>query len=243
MTGDTTMPMGPFPDTEWTLVFRAAQDGQEQRQALADLLRRYLPALKAHLVRRKKIDRDRANDLVQGFAADKIVERDLLRHVTGKDGKFRTFLLTSLDRYVISQWRREGAQKRSPKELRSMDQVPEPGFSIPDPFDVAWAREVVGESLRQMQAECRASERVDIWQVFECRIVTPILDRTEPPPYGEVVRRFGFRSPAQASNVLVTAKRMFARIIRAVVADYVKDERGIDTEIGELREILAAAPA
>jgi len=35
-----------------------------------------------------------------------------------------------------------------------------------DVFDVAWAREVIAETLRRMQAECEAAGRDDIWRVF-----------------------------------------------------------------------------
>jgi hypothetical protein len=57
------------------------------------------------------------------------------------------------------------------------------------------------------------------------------------------VEKFGFRSPTEASNALVTAKRMFVRALRAVVAEYARDENGIDREIEELRAILSRGSA
>jgi hypothetical protein len=58
-----------------------------------------------------------------------------------------------------------------------------------------------------------------------------------------VVVRFGFKSPTEASNALVTAKRMFVRALRSVVAEYATDEAGINGEIEELRAILSRAGA
>jgi len=239
MADDASIPLGGFPETQWSLVFRAGGGDEVRREAMGELLGRYLPALKAHLVLRKRVDPDRANDLVQGFAADKVVERDLLGHVTGGKGKFRTFLLTAFDRYVISEFRRRTAKKRSPGRLMSLDDVDQEGPAPSDPFDVAWARELLREVLDRMRAECRATERPDIWDVFECRVLTPTLEDTKPVPYEQVVRRFGFRSPSHASHVLETAKRMFARLLRSAVEEYVGEAGDVEAEIGELREILS----
>ena len=52
-------------------------------------------------------------------------------------------------------------------------------------------------------------------------------------------RQYGFRSPAQAANVLITAKRMFARFVRAVIAEYMEEDGNVETEITELKRILA----
>ena len=77
-------------------------------------MRQYLPALKAHLLFKRTVPRDRVEDILQGFVVDKVVEHHLLSRATRKKGKFRTFLLTVLDRYVIDQQRRENAQRRRP---------------------------------------------------------------------------------------------------------------------------------
>jgi hypothetical protein len=43
----------------------------------------------------------------------------------------------------------------------------------------------------------------------------------------------------QAANALVTAKRMFTRILRGVIGEYESDEEEIDSEIDDLHKILA----
>ena len=54
-----------FHTTHWSLVARAgAPPGQEQRRALGELVARYLPALRAHLVAYEKIDPHEADDLL-----------------------------------------------------------------------------------------------------------------------------------------------------------------------------------
>ncbi len=55
-----------FPTTAWSLVARAGrEDSQQRREALGQLLVRYLPALQAHLVYRRRFTPDEADDLIQ----------------------------------------------------------------------------------------------------------------------------------------------------------------------------------
>jgi len=235
-----------FPSTAWSLVARAGAEGECQREALGQLLARYLPALSAHLVYRRGLRPEEADDMVQEFITGKIVERDLIARADQELGKFRTFLLTALDRFVSNQVRNQRAKKRSPGEgmLVSMgdrDDAVSAEAGPSDVFDVAWARGVITQALDEVRRECGASDRSDIWGVFECRVVGPTLEGAAPPSYRELVKRFGFRSPTQASNALTTAKRMYARALRNVVAEYAGEGHEIESELEELRKVLARA--
>lgn len=235
-----------FPSTAWSLVARAGRGGQSQREALGQLLARYLPALSAHLVFRRGLRPEEADDMVQEFITGKIVEKDLIARADQELGKFRTFLLTALDRFVSNQVRNQRAKKRNPGEgmLVSMgdrDDAVSGEAGPSDVFDVAWARGVITQALEEVRRECGASDRADIWGVFECRVVRPTLEGAAQPSYRELVKRFGFGSPTQASNALTTAKRMYARALRSVVAEYAGDSRQIESELEDLRKILARA--
>jgi hypothetical protein len=238
-----------FPATHWSLVARAGQtDPEARREALGELLSRYVPALRAHLVYRKRLPPDRADDMVQQFVADKILARDLIARADRRLGKLRTFLLTALDRFVKNQLRDESARKRAAGSGARVGwdehrDGPSVGEEASAAFDVAWARSVIHEALRRMQAECERSGRPELWGVFECRVVGPILDGAPPVGYCELVERFRFESPTQASNVLTTAKRMYARALRAVVGEYAEGEEEIEAELRDLWQILARCGA
>lgn len=215
-----------------------------QNEAMGELLSRYLPALKSHFVLRKKLAPDRVDDLLQSFIATKVLAGDFLSRARRDKGRFRSFLLASVERHVIDAFREENAQKRSPGQgmMLSLDALPDiSGGQLGNVFDTAWAREVIAEALRRVQRECEASGRAAFWGVFEARVVAPALEGQKPPGYDTLVAKFGFDSPMQASNALITAKRMFARALRSVVAEYAKDEREVDSEIQELRMALAHA--
>ncbi len=234
-----------FPATQWSLVARAGQDDVEgRREALGQLLGRYLPALQAHLVHQKRLAPEKADDLVQEFVTSKIIEKDLIARADQQLGKLRTFLLTALDRFVMNQLRNERAKKRAPSEgaVVAFDEQHGGGPAGQRPsetFDVAWARGVISQALQQMRDECELTGRDDLWGVFECRVIGPTLEGTEPVDYATLVQRFGFQTPSQASNALTTAKRMYARALRAAIGQYAVDQQEIESELIDLKEILA----
>jgi RNA polymerase sigma-70 factor (ECF subfamily) len=233
-----------FPVTRWSLVGRAGLGGeQDARRALGTLLQRYLPALRSHLVARKRIRPDDADELLQGFVAGKVLERNLIGSADQSRGKFRSFLLTALDRYVIDEQRRQAALKRRPTgdELEALDQ-PARGQSPSRAFDLEWARQVLADAMGRMREECQRSGRNDLWEIFQERLVLPATEGAEPMPYEALVSRYGIQSPAQASNLMITSKRMFARHLRAVVGQYVDEPGEIDAELRDLRRIASARP-
>src|SRR5262249_52386052 len=153
--------------------------------------------------------------------ANKVLEQGLIARADPDKGRFRALLVTSLNHYVIDVYRHQSGTPAA-FSLSDSDRTSVIGDaeSPSDVFDVAWARELLGEALRRMRPECENTGRIDIWGIFESRILGPILEGTTSLPYELLVARFGFRSPTQAANALVTAKRMFARVLRAVVGEY-----------------------
>jgi RNA polymerase sigma-70 factor (ECF subfamily) len=241
----------PFPVTRWSLISRArGAPDLTSRQALDELLRRYLPALKTHLVLTRRLDPDRADDLLQSFAAARVVEQGLLDRVGPGRGRFRTYLLHAMNNFLVDQIRAARAQKRSAGDVHSFGAAEggppiDPADDAPTPadaFDQAWARQVIDQAAALMREQCAREDRADIWDVFVGRVLAPALDGAEPVPYERLVARFGYATPEQASNVLMTAKRSFQRALRQVVADYC-DEAEVEDELRELRAVAARARA
>ena len=239
-------PNSPFPVTQWSLVARARHvETSIKRQALGELLQSYFPAVRLHLIRRRGVRPHDVDDVIQGFIASQVMERELIEKVEKEKGKFRTFLLTALDRYLSKLRRGEGVRQRRLGSQIDVDHVPEPAAvastdtDIPQMFDVEWARSVLNQTLSRMALKCRSSGRDDVWNLFELRLIQPIIDNQPPPPYQQILKTCGLRTPLQASNMLVTGKRMFERILKAVIAEYAIDERQIDEEILDLKNILA----
>lgn len=240
-----SQPLAAFPTTHWSLVVRAGSGASEsQRQAVVEILTRYMPALRMHLIARKRIDEHRAEDVLQSFLASKIIEQGIIERAEKERGKFRTFLLTAIDRFLVSEVRKDKAQKRGAASTVAIGEdtdIVQTWDQPDDQFDVAWAREILAEAIRRTKEECKASGREDVWGVFETRVLEPMLHDAPPLEYDELVKRFGLTSPTQASNLLVTGKRMFSRVLRSLVAEYAKEDADIDQEIAELTQALSKA--
>jgi RNA polymerase sigma-70 factor (ECF subfamily) len=235
----------PFPTTHWSAVVDAGAEGSEARrhEALVSLLGKYTGPMRSHLVTRMRIDADRADDLLQSFIANQVLERDLFAQAKQSKGKFRTFVLVALDRFVLNDLRAASAQKRRPSGERmdaadAADQTVH--FNSPDQiFERHWAEAVVSLALERMKRYCAEVGRLDVWGVFEARIVLPAFERVDPASYSGLVQRYQFESPAQASNVLTTAKRTFLRSLESVIGEYELSEQAIADEITDLRRILS----
>lgn len=239
----TDSALTPFPTTRWTwVVHAAAEETGPRRAALSSLLQRYLPPMRSYLRLRFNFDADRVEDLLQSFLTDKVLEEGLLRRADKSRGRFRNFLIRSLDHFALSRLRKENAAKRSPSGgvgRVDVDKAQDLAARSPaDLFDVAWAKRVIELAVETTRHGCVADGRADLWRVFEARVLRPTLGEGEPLPLAALVDELG-ASSAQVSNLLSTAKRRFSRALRDEVAIYALDERDAEEELARLRRILS----
>jgi hypothetical protein len=223
-------------------VERAGHPNTLGRLALGELLARYLAPLRAHLVLHKRLPPELADDLLQSFVSDRVLEQELVRSAVREKGRFRTFLLVALDRFVSNHFRDSNRKCRSPGPSASLEDAAAAADSSPGPseeFDLAWAREVILQAAQQMRDSCLASGRSDLWRIFEARVLGPTLHGAQPQSYEELAAQFALPSAHAASNLMITGKRMFARSLRGVVGEYIADESDVEQEIADLRSILS----
>jgi hypothetical protein len=148
---------------------------------------------------------------------------------------------------VISQHRVDAAAKRSPAEgFAVLDEHAvrlEGGDDPAEQFNTAWARQLIAEALRRMQAECTQSNRADLWTIFQGRVLRPAFEGQPAADYTDLVRQLGLGSPLEACRLLTTAKRMFSRNLRSAASEYAGAEGDTDDEIEDLRKTLAGIGA
>lgn len=230
MAGRSPDAVGGFPSTHRSLLLAAcAADAAQRREALDELLRLYLPALRAYLLVCRRLDPHRAEDLLQAFVARQLLERQLLLRFEPQRGRFRSFLLKSLQNFVFDRLKSEGPQlDLEQAEPAARDEAPV--------FELQWSRQLLHEALRRMEQDCIAEGKAARWELFHVRVILPTLTRRAEPSYHALVERFGFRSAEQACNALVTAKRQFERTLRALIGEteHLLHDEEIDAEIADL---------
>ena len=138
----------PFPNTHWSLVRRAGvADGDARREALAVLLARYQPALKSYLRLVRRLRADDADDLLQSFVAEQLMERELLLTADPSRGRFRSLLLVSLNNFATSRYRLQNRRKTEPLDFSAPDR----GHSPPAVMEAAWARTLIHTVVQSLQ--------------------------------------------------------------------------------------------
>ena len=70
------------------------------------------------------------------------------------------------------------------------------------------------------------------------RLLRPALEDADPVGYEQLVNQIAIVSPADAQNMLATAKRIFIRHLNAVIGEYEKGGAAVKAEIEELKRFL-----
>ena len=229
MAGDTSMGGSKrgFQPTLWTVVLRAKE---HQREALESLITTYWKPVYIY-IRRWGYPSEEAKDLSQGFFAD-LLERDFLKGVSREKGRFRTFLLTVLKRYLINESERKRAQKRGGgKALLSLDYTrAERDFTImpvsdetPErSFNRQWALEAMARSLQALAREMDPS-------VFE--LLKPHL--AGGPAYEETAEKMRI-SVVRLNNLIHRTRKRYRELLRLEVAGSLSDPKQADEEVRNL---------
>lgn len=229
-----------FPRTNWAELGKAATD--EAR--LDQLIRLYWQPLKIYFIATFPNLQGHADTLLQDFAEDRLLKEGWLLRADQNRGRFRDFLKASLRNFVLDYLSRTDV-KNPPVSLDELEQeLPHPADESADAFDLAWARTVLAETLRRMEADCRNSKeeqprRTQIWEMFRLRLIEPVFNDAEPPAYGELIEKFGLKSPTDASNTLLSAKRIFKVHLNQVIKEYAGQDTATAAEIQALEDFLA----
>jgi hypothetical protein len=228
-----------FPRTDWT---ELGKPGEPDEARLDRLIRAYWGPLKIFFTATFPSLREQADIFLQEFAEDKILKRGWLQRADRSRGKFRDFLKTSLRNFVLDRLNR-AEERHKPVSLDEMPVEPVAVESSPDEFDLTWARTVLAQTLQRMEADCKdpaadQPRRSQIWEMFRLRLLEPAFNDVQPPPYEELIGRFGLRSPTDASNMLLSGKRIFKSHLSRVIKDYAEQDAATAAEIEELRIFL-----
>ena len=247
---DRTSMGGPnerFLTTEWTVILRAQGRNEGMRRAaMGELVRRYWKPVYAYL-RRKGNSNEEAKDLAQGFFEEVVLGRGLVEEADAAKGRFRSFLLASLESYARGVHRAMTTRKRRPDRglvplegLESFN-VPEPadGLTPEELFHYNWAAALLEEVVKEVEHQCRTFHEQVHWEVFSARVLKPIMEGRAPPSLDELCARHGLSSTTRVSNMIVTVKRRFRATLLCHVRPLVASDAEVDEEIRDLLEILS----
>lgn len=233
---------GQFPATQWDMVAAAAlRSSPESEAALASLCEAYWYPVYAY-VRRRGHAADDAQDLTQEFFTS-LLEKGALRVADRARGRFRTFLLTALQNFLVKEWTKATAQKRGGgRAPLSLDFAMAEDRYMREPAD-DWTPERVYERRWALTVLSRAKKRlkqryVDSGspQVFE-RLGVFLTDAPEAPPYEDVAAKVDMTVGAVKMAVHRLRDR-YREAIREEIAQMVSDPTEVDDELNALLAAL-----
>ena len=234
---------GRFHTTCWTVIADSNTSNDEKsRLIINDLLGLYWKPVYCYL-RRKGCDNETSKDLTHDFFLEIVLGRELIGKADKSKGKFRTFLLTALDNYVIDLHRKESSSKRQPQgDILQLDDIDIPchdhTLSPQEEFNHAWVSELLDKTLSEVQQECQQTNKQIHWAVFTAKVLTPIVEGTKPPSLTELCRKHGIDTEAQASNMITTVKRRLRKHLKRSLRQIVCSDSDIDLEISALLKSL-----
>lgn len=236
-----------FQTTRWTEIINARTlDQARQDKAIGDLISKCWKPVYCYL-RRKGYSNDSAKDMTQGFFYEVVLGRELIQKASQIKGKFRTFLLTALDRYVTDIYRKDNAKKRSPDgqmvsvEMGDWDDISEIQTELePDQaFNSVWALQILNQVLQDVEEYCSATDRKAYWNVFHAKVVLPILDCSDPPSLKELCKKYGIVDEPKASNMISYVKVQFRSAMMKCLSQLVESDEEAEEEFDDIFKILS----
>lgn len=233
-----------FDTTHWSVVIAAGHTSAPGAQeALEKLCRTYWYPIYAW-VRRKGRSHDEAQDFTQAFFA-RLLEKKYLKLANRERGRFRAFLLTSLDRFLINEWRKEQAEKHGGGvDFISLDEQDADGRYQAEPpsedltpdklFEKRWALALLEQVLARLRAEYETDGKKELF------------DNLKPFVWGEksalsqteIGERLGMNQNAVSQAVHRLRKR-YGELLRAEVANTVEAPGDVEDELRHLLQAIS----
>lgn len=236
-------PAQRFATTRWSRVAIASDSSSPgARAALESLCQEYWPPLFAYTLRQGR-DSHTAQDLTQSFFSH-FIERGYLRAADRTRGRFRTFLLTCFQHFLVHEWEKNHAAKRGGQfVLLSWDEHSEAlesrvasGTELPPErhYDREWALAVMERALARLQEEFSVAGRDQHFQVLGHFLHA----EAAPGDYLEGATQLGLAHRA-VKLAVHRMRRRYGRLVREEVRETVTSDSDVEDEMRYLVELVS----
>jgi RNA polymerase sigma-70 factor (ECF subfamily) len=232
-----------FNTTHWSVVLAAGDRPSPQAEAaLTRLCQAYWFPIYA-FIRKRGHSPEQAQDLTQGFFAGFLENRHVSKAAPDR-GRFRCFVMTSVENYLRNENDRARAQKRGGgRNLISLDEqdaeqrylcVPSTETDPAKTFEQRWAAILLSTVLTRLQEEYVATGKRELFEALQSHL----WGDSDSVPYPQLAEQFG----VTLANVKVTAHRLrlrYRELLREEIAHTVALPSQIDDEIRHLMQVVS----
>ncbi len=232
-----------FTRTHWSVVLAAgAVNSPEALEALEKLSHSYWYPLYAY-IRRRGYEPDEAQDLTQDFFL-RLLEKNYLANADPGKGKFRSFLLASLNHFLANDYRRAQAAKRGGGQvLISIDEASAEGRYALEPvstltpekiYERRWALTLFDRALERLEVELTRTGKTKQYAYFK-----PFLTR-EPGEgdYASVAAELGMTAGAVTVGVHRLRQR-YRELVQEEIAQTLSNPADLEEELRYLLTLLS----
>ena len=216
-------------------------DSADVSEALSKLCQTYWYPLYAY-VRMRGYGREDAQDLTQEFFA-RLLEKNWIGSADREKGRFRSFLLTAMKRFLADEWDKARAQKRGgglpllPLEFDTAETrlVREPADEITpeQSFERRWVLALLDEVLKRLRVEYEQEGNAKLFSNLHPCLVG---DRTSLP-YAELAKKLVVSEEAVKSAVFRLRQR-YRKLLREEISQTVAPGE-VDDELRHLFAVLS----
>ena len=219
------------------------KNSPQSADALEKLCRVYWYPLYA-FVRRSGQTREDAEDLTQAFFA-RLLEKNFLGAAEPERGRFRSFLLVALKRFLANEWDRVRAQKRGGGQThvpldtelaeRKFKAETRAGEISPDRlYDRRWALTLIEQTLARLRAEFEDAGKVGEFERLKSFLTADKHEISHTTAAAEL----GLSEGALRVAVHRLRKR-YRELFREEIAHTLAGDEDIDTELRHLLTVLS----
>ena len=244
--GDGALDAGPkkyFCTTHWSAVLAAGDQASAQGQAaLAQLCETYWLPVYA-FVRKRGHSPDQAKDLTQDFFAN-FLERNSVARAMRQRGRFRSFLMTSVENFLRNAHERNQAQKRGGgRPLISLDDQNAEACYLAEPteeldpsrvFELRWALTLLARVMRRLGDEHLERGHAGLFDALQAHL----WGDADSIPYPLLATRFGL-SVANIKTMAHRLRQSYRELLREEIAQTVAQPGEIDDEIRYLMRVVS----
>lgn len=240
---ETNCRAAAFATTHWSVVIAAGhRESPQAAEALENLCSTYWYPLYA-CVRRQGYGPEDAEDFTQEFFA-RLLARDYLARADPHWGKFRSFLLTGLKRFLCDEWdkanrlKRGGGQRPISFDAHSAEEryrlEPVEPMTPERLFERSWAMTLLERVAGRLQEEYVSADKADLYE----QLTGFRLDASEQPAYAQVARHLGL-SESAVKSAIHRLRQRHLELVRDEIAQTVANPAEVDEEIRHLLGVLS----
>jgi RNA polymerase sigma-70 factor (ECF subfamily) len=228
-----------FATTHWSVVVSAGGSrSPEANRSLAILCESYWFPLYA-FVRRFGHSAEDAQDLTQEFFV-RLLDKHFLEAADRNKGRFRTFLLTAVKRFLANEYDRVQAKKRGgghkimPLEVLEARYCQEPADTLTPEriFEQQWALTLLDQVLARLQTEMTADGKAELFDALKDH-----LTASHTAGYAATAARLG-KTEGAVKVAAHRLRRRYRELLQEEIAQTVASPDEIEEEIRYLFDCL-----